>query len=400
MKKVLMISYHFPPEEGSCSDKNQKMLSALLDAGMEVEVLTVGVEAAGETFLGAPVLRVGGGVFHKRKNTGCASGGTGTGSGSKLKRFVQKNCVPDPVIDWYPKVTRWAKQADMERYGAILSISSPYSVHLISRKLSKTYGIPYLCAYGDPWVYEPSRKRGAARYRMEYQMEKKVVRDARKVLLITEYNRQRYQQLYGLEPEKVDTYQIGFADTAEEKKSTGGPMRWIYGGSLNPVHRNAEPFLRAVSGMTDMRVDIYNADFPELPQKIRQFGGERTVTVRPLLPAKDFRRELYASDVLLLFGNRTTFQIPGKLYEFIETGTHILYIKNNEASYDASEAVLRQYGNVTVTQNDPETIRQAVASIRDRYRMGTLNAQCHREAFAYHKTMASVVKAVRETLEP
>ena len=40
MKTILVVSYHFPPEEGSCSDKNLRIVKLLLDSGYKVVVLT------------------------------------------------------------------------------------------------------------------------------------------------------------------------------------------------------------------------------------------------------------------------------------------------------------------------------------------------------------------------
>lgn len=41
-KKVLVVAYHYPPEEGSCSEKNIRIVKKLVDCGYKVVVLTKG----------------------------------------------------------------------------------------------------------------------------------------------------------------------------------------------------------------------------------------------------------------------------------------------------------------------------------------------------------------------
>lgn len=406
MKKILMISYHFPPEEGSCSNKNIKILATLTDAGYDVDVLTVGNDCEGETFNDSNIYRVHGGRFHKGKNEiGCRDVVTKQSHGIKnrLKNFVKRVIIPDPVIDWKSNVLKWSKEHSslMKDYGMILSISSPYSAHLISRSISKCFNIPYICSYGDPWIYEPSRKRGKIRQYIEYNLEKHVVVNAKKVLVITAYNKQKYKKLYGLPEEKVDTYNIGFSDSNKTTRRTNiaDKVRLIYGGSLNPIHRNVKPFLQAARKVSDICVDIYNEDYSEILSMIEEYELQEKVNVEKLIPSSKFNDELYLSDVLLLFGNKTVFQVPGKLFEFISTGTHILYIKNSNEKGDASEKILKKYGNVTIIDNTEKEIIRGLTEIVKKHHAGELNQVCNKEEFEYHKTMKPIADAVGESMK-
>ncbi|MGU8286284.1 hypothetical protein [Clostridium perfringens] len=405
MKKVLMIAYHFPPEEGSCSDKNIKILKALVDSGLEVDVLTVGNYNSDEKFYNCSVIRVKGGIFHKSincvKNESIDKKRNYNSIKNKLKKLIQKNIIPDSIIDWYPNVIMWAKKNrfEIENYGVILSISSPYSVHLISKKLSDIYKVPFICSYGDPWIYESSRYRGKIRYKIEYFLEKGVIRKARKIFVITEYNRQKYMQLYDIDSRNIDTFNIGFDANNIKKKNqnTEGELKFIYGGSLNPVHRNVEPFIKAIKGKDNIIVKIYNEDFHEVHSMVEKYQVNNIVKIRKLIPSNMFNEELYKSNVLLLFGNKTIYQVPGKLFEFMSTGTHILYIKNNNDENDNTEKILKEYGNVTIVENNEKSISNGIKEIiskKDR-----LNIKCNKYKFEYHITMASIVKGVKTVLQ-
>lgn len=403
-----MISYHFPPEEGSCSDKNVKILQVLSEAGYCVDVLTVGENHDDEMFENQRVFRVRGGVFHKgknicdnRKETPQCVGGLSKVKAA-VKKFVQKNIIPDPIIDWIPNVRKWLRKNNslMKNYDLIFSISSPYSVHIISHYIYKKYHIPYVCSYGDPWIYEPSRKRGKIRYAIEYQIEKRILKDASAVNLITQYNKLTYCKMYGLNQDKVVTYNIGYRQGSIKKEcqQKRNLPRLIYGGSLNPVHRNIVPFLDALVGKTLVELDIYNGDFHPLPQMVKERGLNEFIHVHPLISAKEFNSELYKSDVLLLFGNKTIFQVPGKIFEYISTGTHVIYIKNNDNLNDASEEILRNYGNVTIVKNESSEIVAALEEIRRKYELGRLNAQTNASEYEFHKAMEPIVEQVRDVI--
>lgn len=403
--KILMISYHFPPEDGSCSDKNIKMLNALIDSGVSVDVLTVGNDSL-KNNIKSSVYRVKGGIFHRGVNeilSDCSSTTITdmTNKRNSIKKFIRDHIIPDPVIDWYPNVIRWAKTVNWGKYDLILSISSPYSAHIISEKLSRKYNVPFICTYGDPWIYEPSRKRSKLRYAIEFCLEKRVVKRAKKIFVITDYNKRKYSELYNLSNDKIDTFNIGFDQNMVkniESNVSNGKIHLIYGGSLNPVHRNPYPFVDAVNDMPNkdiIHAVIYNNDYTQLRESVEKFGIQDIVEIKDLVPSEQFRKELYKSNVLLLFGNKTTFQVPGKIFEYIATGIHILYIRNNNSDDDASLKILQDYGNVTVTSNDKKDIIDAIERMHQLFSSDKILNEHNRERYEYHETMRNIVDYVK-----
>ena len=408
MKKVLMLSYHFPPEEGSCSDKNVKLLQSLTEAGIEVDLLTVGFHKDEEVYLGAKIYRVPGGIFHKNKNqeetnnTSISSVSNNISFKYKLKSFVQHHIIPDPIIDWFFEVKKWSaiNINILKNYDLIFSISSPYSSHIIAHYIYKKYNIQYVCSYGDPWIYEPSRRRGWMRYRIEYNIENRIVNDAKAISVITDYNKREYVRLYHIDENKITTFNIGYRQS-EKKHAIQKPNnqpRLIYGGSLNPIHRNVAPFFEALQNAPVVSVDIYNEDYPEVFNLIREYHIESNVRIHKLIPAEQFNDELYKSDVLLLFGNKTPFQVPGKLFEYISTGTHIIYIKNNNDEDDGSSIILKRYGNVSVVQNNTAEIIDALYSISTKFNEQQLMPQTDIKDYEFHNTMRPIVEQVQSIL--
>ena len=407
MSTVLVVSYHYPPEEGSCSEKNTRIVRKLNDSGFNVIVITKGfgdteiIEKHEKTIV---VRTKNNGVFHKAKNTMCeASGASSSGASmkGKVKRFVSDSLSPDSIIDWVPQVKKlYGENRELlSKADIILSISSPYSAHLASRFLADKLKIPYVMCYGDPWIYEPKRKRGKIRYAYEKRMERKLIDQAEKVLLITDWNKKKYQKLYSISPDKVYTYHIGYAEAeclSGIEPNHDGVLKIIYGGSLDKVHRNPQPFIEAMSHVDGVEAYIYNSDNEDVPKLIEEYNVQDKVILLPIVGSKEFYRKLYEMDALLLFGNKTPFQVPGKVFTYISTRKGILYIKNNSASDDGTEEVLNAYGNAVTIRNTPDEIVSCLEKMKTNLETGVSSEA---EQFEFHNTMQPIVEAIEDALK-
>lgn len=406
MSTVLVNAYHYPPEEGSCSEKNIRIVKALKDAGYNVIVLTKaykGLKTKTRLEDGTIIIRTNhNGIFHKVAPAECSSSNSVNISGTKakIKKFLTDNLIPDSAIDWVSEVKKtYCKHKEvLKNANIILSISSPYSAHLASSFLAEKLNIPYVMCYGDPWIYEPKRKRGKVRYAYEKRLEQKLIDGASKILLITKWNKKKYQELYKINPEKIYTYFIGY-DESEcllgISPIDNGVLKVIYGGSLDKVHRNPQPFIAAMAQVEGVKAYIYNSDNVDLPQLIEKYKVNDKVILLPIVGADEFYHKLYEMDTLLLFGNKTPFQIPGKVFTYISTRKDILYVKNNDSVDDGTAMVLSAYGNSATIKNTPDEIVECLEKMKKNLETGiSPNA----EQFEFHNTMKPIVEAIEAAL--
>ena len=96
-----------------------------------------------------------------------------------------------------------------------------------------------------------------------------------------------------------------------------------------------------------------------------------------------------------MFGNKTPFQIPGKVFTYISTGKTIIYIKNNTFEDDGTEMVLRQYGNTIIVQNDEDSI---VQSLRKYISEGEGTKEFNSAQFSYRNTMEPLITMINRIL--
>ena len=249
-------------------------------------------------------------------------------------------------------------------------------------------------------MYEPKRRRGIVRFRIEKWLEKTAIDRASKILVITDYNVNKYKDLYQIPDSKIEQFQIGCwpvfkqSDRHGASERGGRFLKLVYGGSLDAIHRNPIPFLDALCSLSDVRLDVFNEDLPSLQDNISERRLEGRVSVYQLLSPEEFQSVMNQYDALVLFGNKTPFQVPGKVFSYIETGMHIIYIKNNDSNLDGTEEVLKKYGNYSLAKNNSESIMAAIQALEE---LGAGKASLETiNRFNCFTTMQPIVDAVND----
>ena len=170
MKKVLVISYYWPPSGGPGVQRVLKFCKYLPKFGWEPIVLTV---KNGEfpsldesLIIEAQSIRVhyAGAlspyalfkVFSnsKRIQTHQLSAQTNEPIFKRFARWVRYNMVvPDGRIGWYPGAVRLGLNIlESEDIDLIFSSGPPHTSHLIARKLSENSGLKWTADFRDPWT--------------------------------------------------------------------------------------------------------------------------------------------------------------------------------------------------------------------------------------------------------
>ena len=407
MKTVLIVLYHYTPEEGSCSEKNDRIVKLLIDNGYKVVILTKGYEGLPKVTVNENVTVIRtekNGIFHKKQSVHCFKSNyldTKNDFKIKTKNIISKLMIPDSIIDWVFEIKKFYKKNSslFNNIDIILSVSSPYSAHLASEYLSEALRIPFVMCYGDPWIYEPKRKRGYLRLAYEKKMEGRLLSKASHILLITEWNKRKYCEIYGISATKISTYNIGFDETeclTIPNKIVSENLNIIYGGSLDSVHRDPKPFIEAMSKINGVKAYIYNSDNVNVSALIEKYDVSDKVILKPLISSKEFYKELYKMDALLLFGNKTPFQVPGKVFTYISTQKGIIYIKNNEYKDDGTEYILNKYGGSITVRNN---VNEIVGCLEKMKKNKIQNVKNNAKEFEFHETMYSIVEALEKVNE-
>ena len=171
MKRVLVITYYWPPEGGSGVQRWVKFTKYLRSFGWEPVIYTPSNPERGrqdpalaaELPEGLEVLRTPirepYAIYRKltcgasTQITELSSGGKKT-FGKRLSLFVRGNFfIPDPRRSWVrPSVKYLERYLKEHPADAVVTTGPPHSVHLIGLGLKRRTGVPWVADFRDPWT--------------------------------------------------------------------------------------------------------------------------------------------------------------------------------------------------------------------------------------------------------
>ena len=130
--------------------------------------------------------------------------------------------------------------------------------------------------------------------------------------------------------------------------------------------------------------------FPDPDFDLRCRNDYGFVTAIPPQPRAASIELMRSSQVLLLFRHlECTLTLPGKLYEYMASGGHIIAVTGTE---DELDVVLADYPNCQILRNPDEgAYRAAIERVFDLYRSGHLVARAPDAVASFSRQRASAV---------
>ena len=370
MKKVLIITYYWPPSGGAGVQRWLKFVKYLPEFGLQPVVLTI--DPANATYpviddtlindvqddlivhhaSGFNPLELAAKIFG-RKNL--AQGGFSGVNKKSLKlrvlRFIRGNLfIPDPRYGWNKNAFRKAAELIKEhKIEVVITSSPPHSTQLIGLKLKRRIGIKWIADLRDPWMdiyYYADLSRTYFAKLKDKSLEKRVLREADEVLTVGNHLKTLFENK-GAKRVRVVTNgydKSDFQGLGDKKWFDPNKINIVYAGTMSDVY-NPAAFFSVVKQMGDDGRNFHMHFFGSQTDKLRSEAidafGDRC-TFHEYINHADLPGVYMCADVLLLVipdQKHDKVILTGKLFEYIAARKPILGIGPKDG--DAAQVVAR-----------------------------------------------------------
>ncbi len=362
MKKVLFITYYWPPSGKASLQWPLKIIKHLPKFEWQPFVLTVEDDTFSDediTFLNQvpenlKVIRTKAfepfNVYKKftgkEKNTRLVASETistkNKSLAHRLSLWIRMNLfIPDARIGWYfPAVKGGSKLLRDEKIDAIVSIGPPHTAHLIAKKLSIKYKIPHIPVFIDPWVdiaYYQNFKRNSITLKIDNHLEKSVLQNAASAVFVTKTMKNDYEEKYQFLKNKAQVLYWGYSEEdfseIEMSKRNGNQKILIHAGNLfsyqNPKNLWHQ-IKNEIENGNPIKIKFIGTVDSDIVKSISSAGLDAFTEYLGFLPYKKMLTEVCNADFLLVCATEPR-HVPGKLYEYLRAGKPIIaYGDNNE----------------------------------------------------------------------
>lgn len=363
--KILFIACYSPLINNSASIETLQYLNNLAKIdGNEVHLLTVNFPKNSiyydEYILSMLDKKVkmhiisGGKIFEKimpKKSLNTEVADVSKSNKSFIKTLLKKGksiiAVPDMYLNWAKSASKYGIElAKREKFDVMFSMHEPPSSHICALKIKEEFrDLPWVTYWSDPWLKDSTRANiSKARRKFEGSFEKKIVELSDKFIFVTKANRDDYIKSYNIPVEKTFIVTRGYDEKqySEIKKSSKPSLinkdkiNFVYAGEIFSKLRDVNPFIGALNDIKDKNVELYNKlnvmffgniDDEDIKNKLMQVEN---VNVSPRIPYDEALGYMLNSEVLLLFGNKNSKQIPAKIYDYFGVDGLIFVILGDE----------------------------------------------------------------------
>ena len=334
----------------------------------------------------------GGKIFEKimpKKPSNKAAVNSSQNNKSFIKSMLKKGksiiAVPDMYFNWAKAASKYGIELmKKEKFDVMFSMHEPPSSHICAMKIKKEFkDLPWVTYWSDPWLKDSTRENiSPVRRKYEQSFERKVVNLSDRFIFVTKANRDDYVNSYNIPIEKTFIVTRGYDEKQyKEIKEKSNPkliekekINFVYAGEIFSKLRNVNPFIDALNVIKNENIDLYNKlnimffgniDSDEVKNKLNVIDK---VSVSPRIPYDEALGYMLNSQVLLLFGNKNSKQIPAKVYDYFGAEGLIFVILGDEN--DPIKDVVKNKEKCIVVNNNVDEIVIGINKIASMIELG------------------------------
>ena len=410
MKRVLIITYYWPPTGGSGVQRWVKFAKYLPQHGWQPVIYTpenpeqLAVDHSLEAEIPAEAEIIKTHItepyeLYKKflKKSGHSKEAVEVNPvNAQNKSFMQKAAMwvrgnlfrPDPRCMWIgPSVKFLKKYLEEHPVDLIVSTGPPQSMHLIGRRLAAETGLPWIADFRDPWTkifYFKHLSMTRATEKWHKKKEKKVLDEASAVVAVSPLVQQEFQMMTQTPVELITNgYDECDFPKGSCKEAVGGEGRpfiishtGLFAADGNPTRIwevLAEKCAKDETFRKALKVSLVGKTDEQIIQSIKSAGLEENLIdmgYQPHAIAIDQQRK--ASLLILPLRKEPEYRavLPGKLFEYLASWRPVLGIGQPDG---AMSMILNQTKTgVVLNWDDKESISKFIEISWSRHLKGEL----------------------------
>lgn len=395
-KRVLIITYYWPPSGGSGVQRWLKFAKYLPEAGWEPVIFTPenpdfdlkdeSLEAEISPQLEVMKFPIWEPYQLLDRLRGKKESHPGRVLEQKEQSFIEKAAiwlranlmVPDPRVFWVkPAVKFLTELVQKGQFDAVITTGPPHSMHLIGRDLKRKTSVFWLADFRDPWSqWEFLDKLPMQSYvrKKHHDMERSVLSEADVVATISPTFQHDLKQLAG---RNIQLLTNGFdpADMPpkyQTTEKTSGKLHLVYTGIIDSI-RNPMPLLKAMREEFSKEEGQVKFTFVgRVSDQVRaEILEDQWLTAHVHFAGYVSHQEVFGfyaqADALALVLTNTKNakgNIPGKLFEYMATELPVLALGDPEGD---SARILEESGaGIVLDHSDHAAIQLSLRQLFER----------------------------------
>lgn len=408
MKKVLIITYYWPPTGGAGVQRWLKFSKYFREYGWEPVIYTPSnpdfpindetllkdvlpnIEIV-KTQINEPydMYRK---LMGKKKtdavNQGFLSEDKENKALQKMMIWVRGNFfIPDARKFWIkPSIKFLTNYISKNKIDAVISTGPPHSMHLIALGLKQHFNLPWIADFRDPWTqidfYDQLQLTKFADNKHK-KLEKSVLVNADKVVTVSSH---WANDLHKLCDRNVDVITNGF-DSDDFKIDNDEPLLdgflLHHIGALNK-DRNPHTLWKVLGDLCnentlfkkDLKLKFTGKTDVAVFESLKQHGLFENAEKTDYMPHSEVVKLLIKSPILLLPLNDTPNVlgiVPGKLFEYLAAKRPIFAIGNLDG--DSAKIIKDASAGTMVGFKDKENTKRFILELYNQYKQNNLNIQ-------------------------
>lgn len=405
MKKVLVVTYYWPPSGGAGVQRWLKFVKYMSCYGWEpivytpqnAEIPEIDFSLEKEIPKNIQVLkypiwepyswykRFTGQRQEERIRAGFLAEKAKPKLGEKISVWVRGNFfIPDARKFWVKPSIKYLKEYLNEHpVDAIITTGPPHSMHLIGMKLAKLFSLPWIADFRDPWTnidfYKELHLTCWADDKHK-KLEHRVLKNASSVIVVSKSMAEEFKTIFD---RTYDVITNGYdeSDFTKETKSLDEKFSLAHIGSI-PRSRNPFCLWDALASLVnenqrlanDLEIKLVGKMDLSVIDYMKKVGLLKFVNKIDYLPHEEVIEKTKQSRVLLLLINNTPNAkaiLTGKFFEYLAAKRPILCV--GPINGDVAEIISETKVGEIADFYDIEKMKKVVLHYYEQYKLGKLD---------------------------